>query len=63
MSRAHLYPWPNLTHPGMFFVWTQAADEMNLRSAASKYAKRKGIVITCKLVPKGVRVTYERNRL
>lgn len=64
MSGARRYPWPNLRRPGAFFLWTEMQDEFNLRSAACKYAKRKGIQISVARTAKGhgLLVTFERNR-
>lgn len=62
MSRRRVYLWGRLKHPGSWFIWSDEADEMNLRSAACKFAKRKGIVIRCERLPAGILVTYARNR-
>lgn len=65
MSGTRRYPWPNLSRPGAWFVWKDMQDEFNLRSAACKYAKRKGIRVSVARTAKGhgLLVTYERNRL
>ena len=62
MPRPRSYPWGELTRPGKCFIWL--GKDSNLRAAACKFAKRRGIVISCeRLAENRTRVTYVRGAI